>query len=92
LAASNREAFAWVVDHMPISRSRIRVAACHSSWQLEYFSELWPNAKGRFEIVREKEHAQIFLATTRDNCFETPGKLLYSVQRQGVALLHVLER
>ena len=78
---------------MPMaSRDRIRVAACNTSWQLDYFSKLWPHAGDRFQVVREKEQATIFIATTRDNCYQTPGKILHRVERQGVALSYVLER
>jgi hypothetical protein len=90
--AANREAFAWVVEHVPPrSDGRpVRVGMCYLGWQIDYYKRAL-GVQARFQRVKEPK-ADIFIATTRNDCHKKRGRVIHTVDRQGVPLVYVLER
>jgi hypothetical protein len=90
--ASYREGLNWLVRWLGQNpRPRVRVAGCRFNNQLRYYVRQSPEAAARIEIV-ERKRAEFFLATTRYNCHKTPGEVVHTVDRQGVALLYVVHQ
>jgi hypothetical protein len=83
-----REGIEWVMKNVP--GERIRVANCSNPFQTSYY--LRGAAGTRFIPVLLEENPDILLATTRGDCYrKTDGRVLHTVERQGVALLYVFD-
>jgi hypothetical protein len=92
--ASYREGFAWLVEHYrnPRGMRRFRVAACNEDPQIEYYLSRWPEAAQKFVLTPNHERARLYLAVTRSDCNQTNGRVIHTVERQGVPLLYIFER
>jgi hypothetical protein len=92
--ASFKEGLQWVMHKLPAIEpgQPIRVASCdsHTNDLLHYYVERWPDAAERLNIVPDYRRADVFLAVTRGNCHNVPGKVLHRVQRLRVPLLYVV--
>jgi len=85
---SYREGIEWVMKNVP--GEGIRVANCSNPFQTSYFLE--GAAGARFVPVLLEQNPDILLATTRGNCYRNAGgRVLHTVERQGVVLLYVLD-
>lgn len=89
--ASYREGVAWVIDNVRDKNGRrVRVCSCGYFDEVShYLSESKPAAQ-HFQVVRNPEDADVFLATTRIGCRKAGGEVLHVVERQGVPLLYVI--
>jgi hypothetical protein len=91
-----REAVGWVVANAHATSAKpITIAICHSSWQIDYYKKRWPEISDRFQVVYgvyNNDAAEIFISTTRDNRHKAPGEVIHKVERQGVALVYVVQR
>lgn len=89
--AANREAFLWVFENVK-SEHKVRVGACYASWQFKLIEPHAPGAE-RFEVSPKDDDAQIYIATTRDDCHaHQQGRVLHTVAREGVPLAYVFQR
>jgi hypothetical protein len=89
--AANREAFLWVFENHR-SKKTTRIAACYMSGVLDMLAPHWPDA-ARFKHAKREKHAQVFIATTRDNChLGQRGRVIHTVERNGVPLAYVFQR
>jgi hypothetical protein len=87
--ASYREGFKWVVDHYdPGGRRKVTVKSCASDRVLNYYRKQW-GAK-RF-VVSAHGTPELYLSITKRDCHKRPGKVIHTVERQGVPLLYVLQ-
>jgi hypothetical protein len=85
---SYREGVEWVIKNVP--GERIRVANCSNPFQTNYY--LRGAAGTRFIPVLLEQNPDILLATTRGDCYRNAGgRVLHTVERQGVALLYVFD-
>jgi hypothetical protein len=86
---SYREGIEWVMKNVP--GEGIRVANCSNPFQTSYY--LRETAAGtRFIPVLLEQNPDILLATTRGDCYRNAGgRVLHTVERQGVVLLYVLD-
>ena len=63
------------------------VAVCGPPISAKYY---FPS---NFRLIRERDHADFFIAFTKDNCDRSlPGRPIYEVERLGVLLSVVLDR
>ena len=91
--ASYSEGIAWVVAHVPPLPDRpLTVASCNIPEELDYFLHQAHESPRLFQLASDPERADIFLATTRFDCYKTPGEVLHIVERMGVPLLYVIRR
>jgi len=68
----------------------IRVANCSNPFQTNYY--LLGAAGARFVPVLLEQHPDILIATTRGDCYRhAGGRVLHTVERQGVTLLYVFD-
>ncbi|HET8938513.1 MAG TPA: glycosyltransferase family 39 protein [Polyangiales bacterium] len=88
-----REGVGWVVDIAPLvpGKKPVTIDACHGRPQLQYYSALWPEAKGRVALSDKGETARYYIAFPTGEC-DRRGELVHVVERQGVPLMHVYER
>jgi hypothetical protein len=85
---SYREGIEWVMKNVP--GEKIRVANCSNPFQTSYYLE--GSAGTRFIPVLLEQNPDILLATTRGDCYrKNGGRVLYTVERQGVVLLYVFD-
>jgi hypothetical protein len=84
---SYREATEWVVQN--VQGERIRVANCSNPLQSSYY--LRGPSGARFIPVPIEARHDILLATTRWDCHRKSGRVLHTVERQGVPLAYVLD-
>jgi hypothetical protein len=85
---SYREGIEWVMNNVP--GEGIRVANCSNPFQTSYY--LRGAAGTRFIPVLLEQNPDILLATTRGDCYRNAGgRVLHTVERQGVALLYVFD-
>jgi hypothetical protein len=94
--SSYREGVEWVVRHYPEAprMERLRVGSCSPPLSVEYYLP-----RDRFEYVGSYAYRQvddrpdIFIATTRWACDRRfKGRVVHTVEREGVPLLFVKER
>jgi hypothetical protein len=91
--ASYREGLNWLVQHVkPTPGTKLRVASCSCFEETKHYLNVIARASDRFEPVVDRNAADIFLATTRDQCQRTEGDVMHVVTRQGVPLLYVIRR
>ncbi|HKP55499.1 MAG TPA: glycosyltransferase family 39 protein [Polyangiales bacterium] len=91
--ASYREGLQWVVNHVqPEPGQRLQVASCACFHETKHFIDDIAHAAASFEVVRDPAQADIFLLGSRRGCPAGPGRVLHSVERQGVTLLRVIQR
>jgi 4-amino-4-deoxy-L-arabinose transferase-like glycosyltransferase len=91
--ASYREGLSWLVQHVkPAVGTKLRVASCSCFDETKHYLNVIAQASDRFEAVIDRNTADIFLATTRDQCQRTEGDVMHVVSRQGVPLLYVIRR
>jgi 4-amino-4-deoxy-L-arabinose transferase-like glycosyltransferase len=88
---SYREGLAWVVAHgtPEVENKLISLDACHVRGQLDYYIDSW-HLQDRFEVSKPGRYRRYYLAFALGECARD-GKLVYSVTRQGISLLHVYE-
>jgi len=85
---SYREGIEWVMKNVP--GEGIRVANCSNPFQTSYY--LLGTAGARFVPVLLEQHPDILIATTRGDCYRNAGgRVLHTVERQGVTLLYVFD-
>lgn len=91
--SSYKEAVEWLIaNHRPVGPERLKVANVSNMFLTAYYLQR-PEAQARFEAVRRPGKADIVLATTRWNLHRAwPGRILHTVQREGVALCYVIAR
>ena len=71
-------------------RPALRVANCSNPFQTNYY--LVGAAGTRFIPVLREQHPDILIATTRGDCYRNAGgRVLHTVERQGVTLLYVFD-
>jgi hypothetical protein len=91
--ASYREGLSWLVQHVkPAPGTKLSVASCSCFDETSHYLNVIAHASDRFEPVVDRNAADIFLATTRDQCQRTEGEVMHVVTRQGVPLLYVIQR
>jgi hypothetical protein len=85
---SYREGIEWVMKNVP--GEGIRVANCSNPFQTSYY--LLGTAGARFVPVLLEQQPDILIATTRGDCYRNAGgRVLHTVERQGVTLLYVFD-
>jgi len=85
---SYREAVEWVVKNVP--GEGIRIANCSYPLQSSYY--LRGSSGARFVPVPMDAKPDLLLATTRWDCHRKTGaRVVHTVERQGVALVYVLD-
>ena len=85
---SYREAMEWVVKNVP--GEGIRIANCSHPLQSSYY--LRGSSGARFVPVLMEAKPDLLLATTRWDCHRKTGaRVVHTVERQGVALVYVLD-
>jgi hypothetical protein len=85
---SYREGIEWVIKNVP--GEGIRVTNCSNPFQTSYY--LLGPAGARFVPVLPEQNPDILLATTRGDCYRNAGgRVLHTVERQGVTLLYVFD-
>src|SRR5262245_6689019 len=85
---SYREGIEWVMKNVP--GEGIHVANCSNPFQTSYY--LGGAAGTRFIPVLLEQNPDILLATTRGDCHRNAGgRVLHTVERQGVVLLYVFD-
>jgi hypothetical protein len=93
--ASYSEGVRWVGErllHGPTPRTSVSIAACSDTGALQSYLAQQPLLADHLKFEPDQAKADIFLATTRFNCHQTPGQVLHVVQRMGVPLLYVIQR
>jgi hypothetical protein len=89
-----KEAFAWVVRHVPPvhPERRTRIASCNTNTneRMTYYLEQSSKAKAAFEVVKSYQRADLYVAMTRGGCHRVPGEVLRTIKRQGVPLVYVI--
>jgi len=89
--AANREAFIWVFENYR-SKKTTRIGACYMSGVFDMLAPHWPES-ARFKRAKREKHAQVFIATTRDDCHVGQrGHVIHTVKRNGVPLAYVFQR
>jgi hypothetical protein len=90
--SSYKEGIDWLIrNYHPSTTEKIRVANCSAPPLTEYFLQKTPERRDRFAQVASAADADVFMATTRWNCDQTPGRVLYTVERMGTPLMRVIE-
>ena len=91
--ASYREGIEALIRHyrsdgpMPV-----KVANCAAIFQTEYWLSKNPEARRRFISVKPTDDPDILIATNRYRCMTDPGRVMYTVERQGTPILAIFER
>jgi hypothetical protein len=89
--AANREAFIWVFENYR-SKKTTRLGACYMSGVFDMLAPHWPES-ARFKRAKREKHAQVYIATTRDDCHVGQrGRVIHTVERNGVPLAYVYQR
>jgi hypothetical protein len=84
---SYRAAMEWVIANI---HGPVRVANCSGPFLSSYF--IPPHAAARVTEVGPDQHPDIVLATTRWDCHKTTGgRVIHTIERQGVRLAYVLD-
>jgi len=91
--ASYREGAEWLLREYQSPPGRVTtVANCSLPFLTGYWLARTPEGRARFRTVRLSPSTDVFLATTRYGCASgVPGRVLHTVEREGVPLLYVFE-
>ncbi|HVP69156.1 MAG TPA: glycosyltransferase family 39 protein [Anaeromyxobacteraceae bacterium] len=91
--ASYREGAEWLLREYPVSPGRATtVANCSLPFLTGYWLARTPEGRARFRTVLPSSNPDIFVTTTRYGCASgVPGRVIHTVERDGVPLLYVFE-
>jgi hypothetical protein len=91
--ASYREGIEELILHYrPDGPLPVKVANCAAAFQTEYWLSEHPESRRWFVTVRPTDDPDILIATQRYRCMADPGRIIHSVEREGVPILEIFER